>query len=97
MILETQNLQAWFGDHQVLKGINLSIEEKTAVALIGPSGCGKSTFLRCLNRLHEETKGAVCEGSILFQGQNINTRSVDPVALRKNIGMVFQKPVPFLD
>lgn len=95
MVLEVKNLNAWFGDHHVLKNINLNIQSNEVLALIGPSGCGKSTFLRCLNRLHEETKRARAEGQILFRGQDINASSVDPVSLRKNIGMVFQKPVPF--
>lgn len=95
MILEVKKLNAWFGEHHVLKGIDLSIEERTVVALIGPSGCGKSTFLRCLNRLHEETKNATSNGQIIFRGQDINDAAVDPVSLRKHIGMVFQKPVPF--
>lgn len=95
MILEIKKLDAWFGDHHVLKNISLKICDNEVLALIGPSGCGKSTFLRCLNRLHEETKNAVAEGEILFHGKNINSHSVDPVSLRRNIGMVFQKPVPF--
>lgn len=95
MVLEVKKLSAWFADHQVLKNIDLKIDEKNVIALIGPSGCGKSTFLRCLNRLHEETKNATVEGEIFFRGQNINSKDVDPVSLRRNIGMIFQKPVPF--
>lgn len=95
MVLEVKNLNAWFGDHHVLKNINLGVQENEVLALIGPSGCGKSTFLRCLNRLHEETKKARAEGQILFRGTDINSSQIDPVSLRRNIGMVFQKPVPF--
>lgn len=95
MVLEVKNLKAWFGDHQVIKGITLNVANNEVLALIGPSGCGKSTFLRCLNRLHEETKRARAEGQILFHGKDINASSTDAVALRRQIGMVFQKPVPF--
>jgi phosphate transport system ATP-binding protein len=95
MVLEIKNLNAWFGDNHVLKNINLGVQNKEVLALIGPSGCGKSTFLRCLNRLHEETKTARAEGQILFRGTDINSSQIDPVLLRRNIGMVFQKPVPF--
>ena len=95
MVLEVKKLNAWFGDHHVLKNINLGVQENEVLALIGPSGCGKSTFLRCLNRLHEETKKARAEGQILFRGTDINSSQIDPVSLRRNIGMVFQKPVPF--
>ncbi|MCC6138605.1 MAG: ATP-binding cassette domain-containing protein, partial [Bdellovibrionaceae bacterium] len=79
MVLEIKKLNAWFGDHHVLKNINLSVANNEVLALIGPSGCGKSTFLRCLNRLHEETKNAVAEGEILFLGENFNSKKVDTV------------------
>lgn len=95
MVLEVKKLNAWFGTHHVLKDISIAVPENEVLAFIGPSGCGKSTFLRCLNRLHEETKSARAEGRILFRGQDIQSKDVDPVALRRNIGMVFQKPVPF--
>lgn len=95
MILQVKHLSAWFGEMQVLKNISLDIEENQVLALIGPSGCGKSTFLRCLNRLHEETKKARAEGEILFHQKNINSYAIDPVGVRRQIGMVFQKPVPF--
>ena len=65
------------------------------IAIIGPSGCGKSTFIRCLNRLHEEVEGARLEGQVILEGQNIYSPDVDPVRIRRNIGMVFQKPNPF--
>jgi phosphate transport system ATP-binding protein len=95
MVLQIKELNAWFGSHQVIQNISLSAVQNEVLALIGPSGCGKSTFLRCINRLHEETKGAVAKGEILFGGKNINSYEVDPVAVRREIGMVFQKPVPF--
>lgn len=100
--LETQKLSAWFGDHHVVKEISLSVEKHDVFALIGPSGCGKSTFIRCLNRLHEEGEGARVSGDVLIQGigksggrENIYASGVDPVSVRRRIGMVFQKPNPF--
>lgn len=95
MSIRIENLNAWFGENQVLKNISLQATDKEVLALIGPSGCGKSTFLRCLNRLHEETPGAHSEGRILIGGENVNDLSVDSVEVRRRIGMVFQKPVPF--
>ncbi len=95
MSIRVENLNAWFGDHQVLQNISLQAVDKEVLALIGPSGCGKSTFLRCLNRLHEETPGATSEGSIMIGDENINDRRIDSVAVRRKVGMVFQKPVPF--
>ncbi len=93
--LAVSGLSAWFGDKQVLHDIHLEIAEKQVTAIIGPSGCGKSTFIRCFNRMHELVAGARQEGEILFSGQDINNASVDPVLLRRRIGMVFQKPNPF--
>lgn len=95
MSLQVQKLDAWFGNHQVLKSVSLDVADREIVALIGPSGCGKSTFLRCLNRLHEEVKGARSQGAIVLNGKNINDPKVDAVDIRRHIGMVFQKPVPF--
>ena len=94
-ILRTENLNAWFGSHQALRGITLSAAPYTINALIGPSGCGKSTFIRTLNRLHEEIPGATVEGGVWLAGENIYTPGVDPVAIRRKIGMVFQKANPF--
>jgi len=91
----TEGLNAWFGKNQVLKDINISVKENEVTAIIGPSGCGKSTFVRCLNRLHEEIIGARCEGKVIFKGKNIYDPDVDPVRIRRSIGMVFQKPNPF--
>lgn len=90
-----ENLNAWFGSKQALKDINMKIKEKTVTAIIGPSGCGKTTLLRCLNRMHEIVPKAKVSGRILFNGVNIYSKDVDPVQIRKKIGMVFQKPNPF--
>lgn len=95
MAIRIENLNAWFGENQVLKNITLQAADKEVLALIGPSGCGKSTFLRCLNRLHEETPGATSEGGIFLGQENINDRTVDSVEVRRKVGMVFQKPIPF--
>jgi len=92
---DIQNLNAWFGSKHVLKNINMKIEENTVTAIIGPSGCGKTTFLRCLNRMHELTPGARVSGKVIFNGVDIYDKSVDPVMVRRKIGMVFQKPNPF--
>lgn len=93
--LESEGLSAWFGNTQVLKDITLPLVEKRVTAIIGPSGCGKSTFIRCLNRMHEVVRGARTQGRVLLEGQDIFDRSMDPVALRRRIGMVFQRPNPF--
>ena len=94
-ILKVENLNAWFGPVQALKNIDLEFSPHSVTALIGPSGCGKSTFVRCLNRLHEEVPGASAQGKVILQGKNIYDVSVDPVLIRRKIGMVFQKPNPF--
>lgn len=93
--LETKNLSAFYGETQVLHDIGLAIPRYHITAIIGPSGCGKSTYLRCLNRMHELVPQARVQGEILLDGVNINQREVDPVAVRKRVGMVFQKPNPF--
>lgn len=93
--LKVENLNAWFGTKQVLFDINMALPVKQVTAIIGPSGCGKSTFIRCLNRLHEEIPEAQVEGSVVFQGDDIRSPSVNPVRLRSAIGMVFQKANPF--
>lgn len=95
ILLEINNLNAWFRATQVLYQISMKVEKHKVIALIGPSGCGKSTFIRCLNRLHEEVHGAKIEGEILLNNKNIYSKEADPVLIRKNIGMVFQKPNPF--
>ena len=93
--LETRNLEARFGPSLAVKGISMAMQRSTVTAIIGPSGCGKSTFIRCLNRLHEETPGASTSGQVLLAGKDIYAAGTDPVAIRRTIGMVFQKPNPF--
>ena len=95
-ILETHHLNLWYGQSQALKDINLDIEEKSITALIGPSGCGKSTYLRTLNRMNDLIDGVRIEGEVLYEGQDIFSPKVDVNGLRRDIGMVFQKPNPFL-
>ena len=90
-----RNLNAWFGDHHVLHDISLAMAPKAVTALIGPSGCGKSTFIRCLNRMHEVVPGARVTGGVRVEGQDVYVPGVDPVQIRRKIGMVFQKPNPF--
>jgi phosphate transport system ATP-binding protein len=92
---EIQNLNAWFGSKHVLKNISMKIKEGAVTAIIGPSGCGKTTFIRCLNRMHEITPGARVSGKVIFNGINIYDSGIDPVMVRRKIGMVFQKPNPF--
>jgi phosphate transport system ATP-binding protein len=94
-VLTVKSLNAYFGDHHVVKNVNLEVKKGEVHALIGPSGCGKSTFIRCLNRLHEEVQGARVTGEVWLQGSNIYAPGNDPVAVRRLIGMVFQKPNPF--
>ncbi len=91
----TDDLRAYFGKVEVLKGINISIPKLQVTAFIGPSGCGKTTFLRTLNRMHELARNARITGKVLVDGTDIYAASVDPVLVRKKIGMVFQKPNPF--
>ncbi len=90
-----RNLNAWFGMKQALKNINLDIKKNTATAIIGPSGCGKTTLIRCLNRMHEMTPGATAKGSVILDNIDIYDKRVDPVVIKRRIGMVFQKPNPF--
>jgi len=90
-----KNLDAWFGTKQVLKNINLNIHTNAATAIIGPSGCGKTTLIRCLNRMHEMTPGAAAKGQVMVDKVDIYNKAVDPVIIKRRIGMVFQKPNPF--
>jgi phosphate transport system ATP-binding protein len=94
-ILEVYDLSAWYGNTLAIKHITMTIQSQTITAIIGPSGCGKSTFIRCLNRLHEVSHGGRVEGCVLLDDKDIYARDVDPVVLRRRIGMVFQKPAPF--
>jgi len=93
VIIETKNLRASYGRQDVLKGINLGFLEKKITSIIGPSGCGKSTLIRCLNRMHEVHGAATYAGEILLEGKDIF--KMDPVILRRKVGMVFQRPNPF--
>jgi phosphate transport system ATP-binding protein len=93
--LTIRNLFAWFGIKQVLKNINLNIKSHMATAIIGPSGCGKTTLIRCINRMHEMIPDARAKGSVNLDGVDIYDKAVDPVTIKRRIGMVFQKPNPF--
>lgn len=93
--IEAENLNLWYGEKQVLKNISMQIPRNSVTALIGPSGSGKSTFIRCLNRMNDLIKNCRVEGKILIEGKDIYGPDVDVVELRKNVGMVFQKPNPF--
>ncbi len=93
--IDVCDLNIYYGDFLAVEGVNMSIKARSVTALIGPSGCGKSTFLRSLNRMHEVIPGARVEGKVLVDGQSLYDESVDPVAVRRQIGMVFQRPNPF--
>ena len=93
--LTINNINAGFNDKHILKDINLNIEENSVTAFIGPSGCGKTTLIRCLNRMHEMTPGAYAKGEIFLDKKNIYDKKVNPVMIKRRIGMVFQKPNPF--
>jgi phosphate transport system ATP-binding protein len=93
--IDVSDLNAWFGSNQVLRNVTMTAKPQAVTAVIGPSGCGKSTFVRCLNRMHEEVRGARATGKVLFDGQDIYADDVDPVDIRRRIGMVFQRPNPF--
>jgi phosphate transport system ATP-binding protein len=93
--IDVQDLSAGFGDKTVLRSISMAIEDKRVTAIIGPSGCGKSTFIRCLNRMHELSPIARISGRVMLDGRDIYDKGVDPVLLRRRVGMVFQKPNPF--
>ena len=94
-IVETDQLDVYYGDDQALDDVSIAIPENQVTALIGPSGCGKSTFLRCLNRMNDLIDIARIDGTVTLRGTDIYDDAVDPVALRRKIGMVFQKPNPF--
>ncbi|MEN3013482.1 MAG: phosphate ABC transporter ATP-binding protein PstB [Endomicrobiia bacterium] len=93
--VEIKNLYAWYGPQEVLKNISLSIYKNKVTAIIGPSGCGKSTLIRCINRLHEVVPNAKVKGEIILDGKNIYDADVDPMDVRRKVGMVFQQPNPF--
>jgi phosphate transport system ATP-binding protein len=93
--IDVSDLDIYYGDFKAVEGVNMTIRAKAVTAFIGPSGCGKSTFLRALNRMHEVIPGARVEGKVLVSGQSLYDPGVDPVAVRRQIGMVFQRPNPF--
>ncbi len=93
--LTVERLDAWYGPVHALHDVSLTVAPRSVMAAIGPSGCGKSTFLRCLNRMHELIPGARAQGTLLIDGQDLLGRDVDPVTLRRRVGMVFQRPNPF--
>jgi phosphate transport system ATP-binding protein len=95
MKMQSIDLNAWFGPKQALKNINIGIKTNAVTAIIGPSGCGKSTFIRCLNRMHELVPNAKMTGKVTLDGEDIYDKQVDPVQIRRRVGMVFQKPNPF--
>jgi phosphate transport system ATP-binding protein len=95
LVLDVQNLAVWYGADQAVRGVSLPIERNRITALIGPSGCGKTTVLRCLNRMNDLIEGVRIEGDVRYHGVDLYDPHVDPVEVRRRIGMVFQKPNPF--
>jgi len=93
--LDIKDLDIYYGDFLAVEGVNLQVRPRSVMAFIGPSGCGKSTVLRALDRMHEVTDGARVEGTVLLDGEDIYGPTVDPVLVRRTIGMVFQRPNPF--
>ena len=93
--VSVKSLNSWFGSKQALKDINFDVKENTVTALIGPSGCGKTTLIRCLNRMNEMTSSATVKGSVYLDNIDIYANNVDPVIIKRRMGMVFQKPNPF--
>ena len=93
--IEVNDLNVYYGDFLAVEGVSMTIEPRTVTAFIGPSGCGKSTFLRTLNRMHEVIPGAHVEGEVLIDGNDLYGNGVDPVLVRRQVGMVFQRPNPF--
>ena len=93
--LSIKNLNAWFGKKKALQDVSLDVIENSVTAFIGPSGCGKTTLIRCLNRMHEMTPGASASGKVIMDAMDIYDEKIDPVTIKRRIGMVFQKPNPF--
>jgi phosphate transport system ATP-binding protein len=93
--IQTEDLRAWFGKTEALRGVSVPIVKNRVTAVIGPSGCGKSTLIRCFNRMHEVVEFARVEGRVLLDGVDIYARGIDPVLVRRRVGMVFQRPNPF--
>jgi phosphate transport system ATP-binding protein len=94
-VIETRNLDVYYGETRALQDVTMDIHRREVTAIIGPSGCGKSTYLRCLNRMNDLVEAATIEGEVHFDGTDMYGEDVDPVALRRRIGMVFQHPNPF--
>ena len=94
-VMEVEDLNMYYGSFKALSDVSMKIARNKVTALIGPSGCGKSTFIRSLNRMHEVVSGARVEGRVFLDGEDIYAREVDPVRVRRRVGMVFQKPNPF--
>jgi len=93
--IQVADLDAYFGSVHAVRHVTVDLNDRSVTAIIGPSGCGKSTFLRCLNRMHETIPGARVDGEVLLDGENIYGDGISPVAVRRQIGMVFQRPTPF--
>ena len=94
-IVEARNINVWYDDDRALRDVSMKVPEEKVTAMIGPSGCGKSTFLRCINRMNDLVDAAHVEGELLLGNKNVYDTDVDPVALRRRVGIVFQKPNPF--
>src|SRR6184192_3746875 len=95
LTFEVKNLSIWYGEKRAISDVTLDVASNAVTAIIGPSGCGKSTFIRCLNRMHELVPKTRIEGSVLLQGQDLYSITVDPAIVRRRVGMVFQKSNPF--
>ena len=93
--IDVNHLNIYYGDFLAVEDVNINIEANKVTAFIGPSGCGKSTVLRTLDRMHEIIPGAHCEGEVLLEGKNLYDKDIDPVAVRRDVGMVFQRANPF--
>jgi phosphate transport system ATP-binding protein len=93
--IDVKDLNVYYGSFKAVEDVSMSVEPRTVTAFIGPSGCGKSTFLRTLNRMHEVIAGGRVEGSVALNGRDLYAKDVDPVAVRRTVGMVFQRPNPF--
>jgi phosphate transport system ATP-binding protein len=93
--IDVKDLNVFYGDFKAVEGVTMTVEPRSVTAFIGPSGCGKSTFLRTLNRMHEVTSGGRVEGKVMLDDEDLYAPSVDPVAVRRTVGMVFQRPNPF--
>jgi len=93
--IDVKDLNVYYGDFKAVEGVSLTVEPRSVTAFIGPSGCGKSTFLRTLNRMHEVIPGGRVEGQVLLDDQDLYAAAVDPVSVRRTVGMVFQRPNPF--